>query len=227
MNKNIFVALDTNLEKAIEIVNKTKDYAYGFKIGMTLFNQIGQEGLKKFDNLNIPLFLDLKFYDAPSQVSKTIITFKDFKNIEFMTVHSMSSKEMLKEAVQAAKKINDKLFICAVTVLTTTNNLEDIGIKNSLEYQVKLLVNLAKSCGVQGVISSAQNIKLIRSLAGENFKLICPGIREKNKEQNDQKQTVSYKQFNQLANKNTFCVIGRPIYAYGDPEENIKNIINS
>ena len=90
-----------------------------------------------------------------------------------------------------------------------------------------LLVNLAKSCGVQGVISSAQNIKLIRSLAGENFKLICPGIREKNKEQNDQKQTVSYKQFNQLANKNTFCVIGRPIYAYGDPKENIKNIINS
>jgi orotidine-5'-phosphate decarboxylase len=139
----------------------------------------------------------------------------------------MSSKEMLKEAVRAAKEINDKLFICAVTVLTTTNNLEDIGIKNSLEDQVKLLVNLAKSCGVQGVISSAQNIKLIRSLAGENFKLICPGIREKNKEQNDQKQTVSYKQFNQLANKNTFCVIGRPIYAYGDPEENIKNIINS
>ena len=182
MSKNIFVALDTNLEKAIEIVNKTKDYAYGFKIGMTLFNQIGQEGLKKFDNLNVPLFLDLKFYDAPSQVSKTIITFKD---------------------------------------------LEDIGIKNSLEDQVKLLVNLAKSCGVQGVISSAQNIKLIRSLAGENFKLICPGIREKNKEQNDQKQTVSYKQFNQLANKNTFCVIGRPIYAYGDPEKNIKNIINS
>ena len=162
MSKNIFVALDTNLEKAIEIVNKTKDYAYGFKIGMTLFNQIGQEGLKKFDNLNVPLFLDLKFYDAPSQVSKTIITFKDFKNIEFMTVHSMSSKEMLKEAVRAAKEINDKLFICAVTVLTTTNNLEDIGIKNSLEDQVKLLVNLAKSCGVQGVISSAQNIKLIR-----------------------------------------------------------------
>ena len=111
MSKNIFVALDTNLEKAIEIVNKTKDYAYGFKIGMTLFNQIGQEGLKKFNNLNVPLFLDLKFYDAPSQVSKTIITFKDFKNIEFMTVHSMSSKERLKEAVRAAKEINDKLFI--------------------------------------------------------------------------------------------------------------------
>ena len=51
MSKNIFVALESYLEKAIEIVNKIKDYAYGFKIGMTLFNQIGQEGLKKFDNL--------------------------------------------------------------------------------------------------------------------------------------------------------------------------------
>ena len=40
-------------------------------------------------------------------------------------------------------------------------------------------------------------------------------------------KSKGYKQFNQLANKNTFCVIGRPIYAYGDPKENIKNIINS
>ena len=37
--------------RKIEIANKTKNYAYGFKIGMTLFNQIGQEGLKKFDDL--------------------------------------------------------------------------------------------------------------------------------------------------------------------------------
>ena len=225
-NKNIFVALDTNLDSALEIAFKTKNYAYGFKIGMTLFNQIGQEGLKKFDALSVPLFLDLKWLDIPSVVSKTIKTFKDFKNIEFMTVHSLSSKEMMKEAVKAAKEINDKLSICAVTVLTSTNNLEDIGIKNSSEDQVKLLVNLAKNCNVQGVISSAQNIKLIRNLVGEDFKLICPGIRDKNKEQNDQKQTLNYNEFNQLANKNTFCVIGRPIYEKGDPEANIKNIIN-
>ena len=91
MSKNIFVALDTNLEKAIEIVNKIKDYAYGFKIGMTLFNQIGQEGLKKFDNLNVPLFLDLKFYDTPSQVSKTITTFKDFKYFAIKCVLTSSN----------------------------------------------------------------------------------------------------------------------------------------
>ena len=89
------------------------------------------------------------------------------------------------------------------------------------------LVNLAKKCDVKGMISSAQNIKLIRSLAGEDFKIICPGIREKNNDQNDQKATLSYSEFNRLANDNTFCVIGRPIYAEGDPEINIKNIINS
>ena len=81
-NKNIFVALDTNLKQAIEIVNKTKDYAYGFKIGMTLFNQIGQEGLKKFDALNVPLFIDLKFHDIPSVVAKTI-TLRTLFDLDF------------------------------------------------------------------------------------------------------------------------------------------------
>ena len=33
--------------------------------------------------------------------------------------------------------------------------------------------------------------------------------------------------FNKLANKNTFCVIGRPIYSEGDPLANITKIINS
>ena len=38
-SKNIFVALDTNLDSALEIAFKTKNYAYGFKIGMTLLFQ--------------------------------------------------------------------------------------------------------------------------------------------------------------------------------------------
>ena len=69
MNKNILVALDINLDRALEIVSKTKNYAYGFKIGMTLFNQIGQGGLKKFDDLNVPLFL----CNSPTTIPKYVL----------------------------------------------------------------------------------------------------------------------------------------------------------
>ena len=100
--------------------------------------------------------------------------------------------------------------------------------KNNIKEQVKLLVKFSRDCGVQGVISSAQNLNMIRKLVGEEFKVICPGIRDKEeKGKDDQSATFTYSEFNKLANKNTFCVIGRPIYSEGDPLTNITKIINS
>jgi len=189
--KNIFVALDIEFNDALAMANNLKSAIYGLKIGSVLYNKIGQEGLKKFDNLNVPLFLDLKFHEIPSIVKKNIFLFKQFKNIEFMTIHSLSSKEMIKEAVSTAKEINNKLNIMAVTILTSTKSSEDlqkIGIQNNIEEQVKLLVKFSKECGVHGVVSSAQNLKMIRTIAGENFKVICPGIRELNQNNKDEQR---------------------------------------
>ena len=81
----------------------------------------------------------------------------------------------------------------AVTIPTSTENLKEIGINNSLEDQVKKLVMLSHECGVHGVISSGQNIKMIRSLVGSDFYIITPGIRsDDQKGKDDQKKTISY-----------------------------------
>ena len=230
MKKNIFVALDIEFDDALALANNLKSLVYGFKIGSVLYNKIGQEGLKKFDNLNVPIFLDLKFHEIPSIVKKNIYLFKQYKNIKFLTVHSLSSQEMIEGAVTAAKEINKELNVMAVTILTssTPDDLKKIGIQNNLQEQVKHLVKFSKQCGVQGVISSAQNLKLIRELTGPQFKIICPGIRsEKDQGKDDQSATMSYSEFNKLADENTYCVIGRPIYQSGNPIDNLKKIISS
>ena len=230
MKKNIFVALDIEFDDALALANNLKPLVYGFKIGSVLYNKIGQEGLRKFDNLNVPIFLDLKFHEIPSIVKKNIYLFKQYKNIKFLTVHSLSSQEMIEGAVTAAKEINKELNVMAVTILTSSkpDDLKKIGIHNNFEEQVKHLVKFSKQCGVQGVISSAQNVKLIRELTGPQFKIICPGIRsEKDQGQDDQSATMSYSEFNKLADENTYCVIGRPIYQSGNPIDNLKKIISS
>ena len=230
MKKNIFVALDIEFDDALALANNLKSLVYGFKIGSVLYNKIGQEGLKKFDNLNVPIFLDLKFHEIPSIVKKNIYLFKQYKNIKFLTVHSLSSQEMIEGAVAAAKEINKELNVMAVTILTSSkpDDLKKIGIQNNLQEQVKHLVKFSKQCGVQGVISSAQNLKLIRELTGPQFKIICPGIRsEKDQGKDDQSATMSYSEFNKLADENTYCVIGRPIYQSGNPIDNLKKIISS
>ena len=74
------------------------------------------------------------------------------------------------------------------------------------------------------MISSAQDIKLVRQISKE-IKIFCPGIRGDQNIQ-DQKRTLSYKEFNAIADDKCYAVIGRPIYE-GDALENIKTIINS
>ena len=107
MKKNIFCALDLDFKSALRLTKEVKDHIYGIKIG-SLLNQIGIEGLKEFDQLNLPVFVDSKYSDIPSTTVRNILNLKELKNIEFVTIHSLSSREMMEEAVKAAESINKK-----------------------------------------------------------------------------------------------------------------------
>jgi len=225
MKKNIFLALDFNsLEKALEVTNQTKDYLAGVKIGLELYTVIGLKGIKKFEKFKLPIFLDTKIFDIPNQVIKTIKIISEFKSIKYFTIHSLGSLEMLEAAQKAAKGTN--LEFLAVSVLTSwkKKDLEYIGVDNDIEEQVELLVKLACQAKLSGIIASAQNIELARQISKE-IKIFCPGIRG-NQNTHDQKRTLSYKEFNAIADDKCFAVIGRPIYE-GNALENIKTIINS
>ena len=221
MKKNIFVALDfDSLEKALSTTKKLKDQIAGVKIGTELYAICGTEGLKKFKELGIEIFLDLKLHDIPNQVKKTVSAIASLKSIKYLTVHTSGNYEMLKAAQEAAGSIE----LLGVTVLTSQSNLEGVGVKNSVEDQIKLLVNLAIKAGISGVIASAQDISLIRSLSKE-LKIFCPGIRS-GEDKQDQKRVVSYADFSKIADDKCLAVIGRPIIE-GDPVQNIKKIIQS
>ena len=221
MKKNIFVALDFNsLDKAVDATKKIKDKIAGVKIGTELYAICGTEGLKKFKELGVEIFLDLKLHDIPNQVKKTVAAIASLKNVKYLTVHTSGNHEMLKAAQEAAGSIE----LLGVTVLTSQSNLEGIGVKNSIENQIKLLVNLAIKAGISGVIASAQDVSLVRSLSKE-LKIFCPGIRS-GEDKQDQKRVMSYADFSKIADDKCLAVIGRPIIE-GDPVQNIKKIIQS
>lgn len=230
MKKNIFCALDLDFTSALSLTKQIKDHVYGIKIG-SLFNQIGIEGLKQFDQLDLPIFVDSKFSDIPSTTARNISNLKELKNIEFVTIHSLSSKEMMKEAVKAAESISKKIKVLAVLITTssTQETLTEIGIQNNLEEQIKKLAKLSQSCGVHGVISPGKNYTMIRKLLGPDCYIIVPGIRSNDqKGKDDQKNTISYAEFNKMTENDdkAFCVIGRPIYQSENPLESLKNIIS-
>ena len=223
MNKNIFVALDfDNLDLALETTKKIRDEIAGVKVGTELYTICGNEGLKKLKELGVDIFLDLKLGpEIPNQVKKTVSALETLKTIKYLTIHTSGDYEMLNAAKEAAGSIE----LLGVTVLTSQSNLENLGIKNSIKDQVKILVELANKSKLAGVISSAQDLSLVRSIS-KNLKIFCPGIRGQNDKMNDQKRVMSYADFTKTADSKCFAVIGRPIIE-GDPVQNIKKIIQS
>ena len=221
MRKNIFVALDFNsLDKAFNVAKKLKDEIAGVKIGSELYAVCGTEGLKTFKQLGLEIFLDLMLHDIPNQVKKTVTAIAALNNVKYLTIHTSGNLEMLKSAQESAGKME----LLGVTVLTSQSDLEGIGVKNSVKDQIKLLVNLAIKANLSGVIASAQDVSLIRSLSKE-IKIFSPGIRSGDNKQ-DQKRVMSYADFSKIADDKCFAVIGRPIIE-GDPVQNIKKIIQS
>ena len=224
MKKNIFVAIDFNsLDKAIDVTKKIKDYIAGVKIGTELYTICGSAGIKKIkEELGVEVFLDLKLGpEIPNQVKKTVAAIAALKSVKYLTIHTSGDYEMLK----AAKETAGSIELLGVTVLTSQSDLENIGIKNSIKEQVKLLVNLAIKSNIAGVIASAQDFELVRSLS-KNLKIFCPGIRAEEDKKHDQKRVMSYNDFSKIADDKCFAVIGRPIIE-GDPVQNIKKIIQS
>ncbi len=223
MKKNIFVALDFNsLNQAIETTRIIKDKIAGVKIGTELYTICGNDGLNELKKIGVDIFLDLKLGpEIPNQIRKTVSALSSLKIIKYLTIHTSGDYEMLKAAKESAGSIE----LLGVTVLTSQSNLQNLGIKNSIKDQVKLLVDLAIKAKLSGVISSAQDFNLIRSLS-KDLKIFCPGIRGDEDKKHDQKRVVSYADFSKISDEKSFAVIGRPIIE-GDPVQNIKKIIQS
>ena len=93
--------------------------------------------------------------------------------------------------------------------------LGETGISSRIGEQVLLLAELAQVSGLDGVVCSAHEIEVLRSVCGENFKLVVPGIRPTWAKHDDQKRIVT--PVEAVARGADYLVIGRPINGAADP----------
>ena len=228
MNKNIFIACDTtNLNQIRKIIKetKTKKLNIGYKFGLEFFySKLGRSFLSKIDKKK-KIFLDLKLNDIPNTCSATISSLKDLKNIKYLTVHINGGYEMLRAVKKSAKKINKNLKIIGVTVLTSLSNesLKKIGHTKSINYLVAKQAKLAKAAGLNGVVCSGHEAKIIKKIS-KRIEIITPGIRLSGDKNKDQKRVMTPKKA--FENGATSIVIGRSI-TKGNIKKNIQKLIKS
>lgn len=203
INKNIkemiVLALDVDtLEEAKKMILELKDYVGIFKVGLQLYTQNGNEIIDFMNEQGLEFFLDVKLLDIPNTVAKASENIVK-RGASFFNIHTLGGSEMMKACVKSAKDCAKELgqkepLILGVTVLTSIsdevlNNELEIE-KNASVYVLKL-AKLAKDSGLDGVVASVWEAKRIKEICGNDFKVLCPGIRPEWSLKNDQKRAAT------------------------------------
>ena len=220
MKKLIFIACDTDkISEVKNIIAQTSNNKFniGYKFGLEfLYSKNGRDFISKIKRKKI--FLDLKLNDIPVTCSKALMSLKDLKNVNYITLHANAGEETIREVVKTAKKINAKLKILLVTILTSISNssIKKIGHTKSIKELVKKQALLAKACGCHGIVCAGTDLKSVKKIfKGE---VVTPGIRLKGDSAGDQKRVIGPKEA--FKNGSTALVMGRSII-----KGNIKNNI--
>jgi len=230
MNKKIFVACDTtnhNKVKKIIRFTQSKKLKIGYKFGLEFFySRSGRSFLSKVNKKQI-IFLDLKLNDIPNTCISAINSLKDIKNIKYLTVHINGGYEMLKAIKRKSKKINKKLKILGVTVLTSLSDksLKKTGHTKSVKTLVIHQAKLAKSAGLDGIVCSAKEAKLIKKIC-KNMEIVTPGIRLPGDNIQDQNKNRVVNPKSAFESGATAIVIGRSI-TQGSIKNNLQKLIKS
>jgi orotidine-5'-phosphate decarboxylase len=227
MNKKIFIACDTvNIKKINQIINqsKTNKLKISYKFGLEFFlSPNGRNFISKIKNKEI--FLDLKLNDIPNTCAAAINSLRDLKNISYLTVHTNGGLDMLKAVKKVSKKINNKIKILGVTVLTSfsSSSIRKIGHTRSIKELVKKQAELSKLAKLDGIVCSGYEAKFIKKIC-KNMEIITPGIRLPGDKKQDQKRVMTPKEaFNNGA---TSVVMGRSL-TKGNIKKNIQKLVKS
>lgn len=223
LKNKLILALDvSDPAYALEIVEKFGEWVNVFKVGLELFSSAGPAVVEQIQKKGKKVFLDLKFHDIPNTVMRAAEAAVRM-GVFMFNVHTSGGSEMMRKCssriVELCLKENlHRPKILGVTVLTSISQQEfksELGFQHSIRTQVKHLASLAQKSGLDGVVASGHEASLIRSVCGDKFIIVTPGIRPSWSPPDDQKRAMTPKEA--LINGADYIVMGRGILQQSDP----------
>ncbi|MFB9325395.1 orotidine-5'-phosphate decarboxylase [Paenibacillus aurantiacus] len=226
----IMVALDYPDASAAErMLDALEGIPCYMKVGMQLFYAAGPAFVTSLKERGYRVFLDVKMHDIPNTVKGGASSIARL-GVDMFNVHAAGGRHMMEAALEGVDITlgagSTRPLVIAVTQLTSTNQSvlnDEIGIAGSVEEAVIRYAKQAHAAGLDGVVSSPQEVQIIKSACGEAFKTVTPGIRPVGAELNDQSRILTPRQA--LDQGTDYMVIGRPITAAADPRASIESII--
>ena len=227
-DSRICIALDfQNKAEVKEFLEKFNDEKLYVKVGMELFYGESIEIIKMIKEMGHNIFLDLKLHDIPNTVKSAMKQLAKLE-VDMVNVHASGSIAMMKAAIEGleAGKTGDKRPLCiAVTCLTSLDQEvldNELLINDTLENVVLKWATNAKEAGLDGVVCSPLESKVIHDNLGMEFITVTPGIRLADDSVNDQKRVTTPAMARELTS--SYIVVGRTITGSADPYATYKKV---
>ncbi|MEH2465574.1 orotidine-5'-phosphate decarboxylase [Nostoc sp.] len=219
----IIVPLDVpDEESALALVDQLPQVVW-WKVGLELFTSTGPKILKVLKSRQKRIFLDLKFHDIPNTVAGASRSAASY-GVDLLTIHATCGINALKAAREAAQEGAAQAGVkppklIAITLLTSISARQlafDLKIPLELpEYALEMAL-LAQEAGLDGAVCSPQEVAQLRQTCGDDFLLVCPGVRPTWADIGDQKRSLTPAQA--IIAGADYLVIGRPITTATEPE---------
>ena len=215
----LVVALDVpTAGEALALARRLQGRVGMLKIGLELFCAQGPAFIREIQTI-APVFLDLKLHDIPTTVHRALEALLPL-DPALIDIHPRGGPAMIEaaaEAVRAHRQHGGRTQLLGVTVLTSLDReaLTRLGLAAEPGDMALHLARLAKECGCDGVVCSAQEAASVRDACGAAFHRLTPGIRPRGGAVQDQARVVTPAQA--LRDGSTWLVVGRPITRAEDP----------
>ena len=227
----IIVPLDVPTEDtAIALLDQLPRVSF-WKVGLELFVACGPSILQELKQRDKRIFLDLKFHDIPNTVAGACRSAARY-GVDLLTVHAAAGKSALTLAQQEAQRYAAECGqpvpkLLAITLLTSLDSRSlafDLKVPIELPEYVLHMALLAKESGIPGVVCSPLEAAELRRVCGDEFTLVCPGVRPTWSEKGDQRRSLTPSEA--LSAGADYLVIGRPITTAPDPAAAFEQICN-
>ncbi len=220
--ERIIVPLDVAEEKeAIALIEAIPEVTF-WKVGLELFVSSGPSILEALKARHKRIFLDLKLHDIPNTMAGASRAAGRY-GVDLLTVHASAGSVALKAAQTAATE-GAKAAGClpprviAVTLLTSIGEAslhDELKVPLDVDSYTQKMALLAQQSGLGGAVCSPQEAAVLKKVCGDDFWLVCPGVRPTWAQKGDQQRAMTPREAMQAGA--SYLVIGRPITQADDP----------
>ena len=221
MNHDVIIALDfPSAQQVYDFLGQFKEEKPFVKIGMELFYAEGPQIVREIKARGHKIFLDLKLHDIPNTVKSAMRVLSGL-DVDMTNLHAAGTIDMMKAAVEGLTRPDGtRPLLLAVTQLTSTSEermQNELLIQASMQDTVAQYARNAKLAGLDGVVCSPLEARLVKDACGEQFATVTPGIRFANSAADDQSRVMTPEKA-RLGGSDSI-VVGRPITKAENPIE--------